>query len=54
MKNLSTDTETKQLYNVEIYNGRSLMGLVTVTAKSPEDASNIAVQDINVKIKRAW
>ncbi len=41
-------------YNVEIYNGKSLLGVVTVRAESYEQASNVAVKDINVKIKRAW
>jgi hypothetical protein len=42
------------LYSVEVYSGKTLLGTITVTALSPEDASNVAIQDINVKIKRAW
>ena len=44
----------KDNYNVEIYNGKSLLGVVTVQAESYEDASNVAVKGINVKIKRAY
>jgi hypothetical protein len=46
--------EERQNYNVEIYNGKTLLGVVTVQAGSPEDASNIAVKGINVKIRKAW
>lgn len=41
-------------YDVEIYNGSQLLGVVQVSAKDHEDASNQAIKDINVKIKRAW
>jgi hypothetical protein len=48
------EQERTQLYDVQIFNGKSLLGVVTVTAKSPEDASNVAIKDINVKIKKNW
>jgi hypothetical protein len=44
----------KSNYNVEIYNGKTLLGVVTVQAESAEDASNVAVKGINVKIRKAW
>ena len=53
VKDLAEPTENN-LYDVEIYNGKTLLGVVTVSATSYENASNIAVKDINVKIKRAW
>ena len=52
-----TDDKT-QLYNVEVYNGKHLLTVITVKAKDVEEASAKAreefFQDINVKIKRAW
>jgi hypothetical protein len=51
---MKKDTLPKFNYNVEIYNGKTLLGVVQVTAESPEDASNVAVKGINVKIKKAW
>ena len=45
-------------YDVEIYNGKHLMEVITVKAKDEEEASAKArsefFEDINVKIKRAW
>ena len=46
--------EKKQRYDVEVYNGNLLLAVIQVTANSPQDASNVAIQDINVKIKRAY
>jgi hypothetical protein len=53
---LSTDSpqEERQLYDVEVYNGKALLGVITVSATSPEDASNVAIQDINVRIRRNY
>jgi hypothetical protein len=53
---LSTDSpqEERQLYDVEVYNGRSLLGVITVSATSNEEASNVAIRDINVKIRRNY
>ena len=51
MKKLKKD---KWQYDVQIFNGKTLLGIITVTAESPQDASNVAIQDINVKIKRAY
>lgn len=45
-------------YNVEVYNGKNLLTVITVKAKDNEDASNKAREqffdDINVKIKKAY
>lgn len=46
--------EPKNLYDVEIYHGKDLLGVVTVTAESHADASNEAVKGMNVKIKRNY
>lgn len=43
-----------QLFDVMIYNGKSLLGVVTVTAEDEKDASNIAVRDMNVKIRKNY
>lgn len=49
-----TNSPTKQLYDVEVYNDKNLLAVITVTAESREDASNVAVKNINVKIKKAY
>jgi hypothetical protein len=50
--------DDKQLYNVEVYNGKSLITVISVRAKDHEEASAKAreqfFEDINVKIKRAY
>jgi hypothetical protein len=46
--------EFKTCYDVQIYHGKTFLGMVTVTAESAQDASNVAIKDMNVKIKRAW
>lgn len=50
--------EKKQMYDVEVYNGSSLISVITVKAKDQEEASKIARNDffenINAKVKRNW
>jgi hypothetical protein len=51
-------TTLNQMYSVEVYNGKSLLTVITVRAKNLEQASARAreqfFKDINVKIKRAY
>ncbi len=49
-----TSEPTKQNYDVEVFSGHTRLGVITVSAESPEDASNVAVRDINVKIRRNY
>jgi hypothetical protein len=48
----------KNLYEVQVYNGKSLLTIITVEAKDVEDASfkarEIFFRDINAKVKRAY
>jgi hypothetical protein len=48
------ESDEKKNWNVEIYNGNTLLGVITVQAPTKEDASNVAIQDINVKIRRSY
>ena len=53
-KKPNTLTKPKALYDVEVFSGQTRLGVITVNAESPEDASNEAIKDIHVKIRRNY
>ncbi len=42
-----------ELYDVEVYNGKSLLTVITVSTDTYENASKEAIKGFHVKIKRA-
>ena len=52
------DPQPQAKFNVEVYNGKHLMTVITIKAKDVEEASVKAREqffhDIHAKVKRAW